>query len=315
MKIARSTPFESPNPFLQRAAYSPTGEEIVACGGRYDQPGNALIWTLPDLQNPRVLGLSAVNPTSLALGTQTKVLAACAMSCTSVEVWDYETGRPLGQHVILPEPYQKVAAGHYMTSTQVGSMTFSPDDRQLALGCWDCSAKVIDLGTGSLTQLVPPSKHNVDLVAFDPEDPNRLVTGSIDRLFIWDLARGKVKSKLALPGDEPWKHVALEDGRILSLAHDGALRIWDRDLKGDDAFAIRYKPPATCLAYSKPHGLLAIGQRAGRIIIWDVNAKKLAGSLKVGKDDVLSIDFARVQDKLCVVTSGPQRLFEVEWTR
>ena len=256
------------------------------------------------------------NPFTFALSRDGATLAVCGQFCVAVELWDYREARWLARRIILPEPYRKSVAGHAITSTHVASMSFSDDDRRLALGCWDCSAKVLDLETGGLTEVRPRDRDNVEFVAFSRDDPTRLTTGTPGGLGVWDLACGRRIEERRLPGFG-WRHLSMGgDGRILSLSHDGTLLVLDGGLGDEATSRIRYKPPATCLAIAEAHGLLAIGQEDGRVVFWDLAARKVAGTLRLAGDLINSLDFSPTGNRICVVGAGRTgRVSEVEWAR
>src|SRR3954470_18288462 len=64
-------------------------------------------------------------------------------------------------------------------SAWVGSVSFSPDSKQIAVGCADSSAHVLDAETGKKSATLQGHQDYVAAVVFSP-DRRTLATGSYD---------------------------------------------------------------------------------------------------------------------------------------
>jgi WD40 repeat protein len=112
----------------------------------------------------------------------------------------------------------------------VTAVAFSPDDRLLASGSADKTAKLWDTATGKELRTLDGHEARVTAIAFGP-DGNRLVTASTDQTVrLWSTATGK--ELLCLKGHKgPVTCVAFSpDGRYVgSGSEDKTVRIWDAD--------------------------------------------------------------------------------------
>ncbi len=152
-------------------------------------------------------------------------------------------------------------------------------------------------------------------MAFSAGDAPRLTTGSCSNLEVWDLASSQRLARRRLPAGV-WRHFRAGDGRIFSLSHKGSVQVWNDRLLAEDAHHIRYDHAASEAAISPGHGLLAIGQKNGRVVFWDTVARKPAGVLKAAGGAIGSLAFAPFENKLCVVsTDETNRVLAIAWAR
>src|SRR6185295_17792071 len=108
----------------------------------------------------------------------------------------------------------------------VSSVSFSPDSKQLAVGCADSSVHLLEGATGKEIAALRGHEDYVASVAFSP-DGKSLATGSYDHTArIWDLKRalhvlrghGDVVSSVSYSPDAQW----LATGSI-----DGTVKLWN----------------------------------------------------------------------------------------
>eukprot|EP00041_Stephanoeca_diplocostata_P010856 m.174012 g.174012 ORF g.174012 m.174012 type:complete len:548 (-) comp18315_c0_seq1:170-1813(-) len=71
---------------------------------------------------------------------------------------------------------------------------------------------------------------NVKCVAFDPTDPNRIISGSSDSTVrVWDLNTAREVTRLCGHTSRVWDVAPLGNGRCVSASADGTLRMWNME--------------------------------------------------------------------------------------
>ncbi len=308
MKIAEPRVISRLNEPIGEARYSPAGDLLIGIGGAVGEHGCVCVWRDGGLDRVAQLSTDRPSVTSLAFSPNGQWFATACQVTDAVEIWDANLLRLAKSVKILPKPYRRSLAGNVVTETHLGDIKFSPDCRLLAAGCWDLTAKVVALETGTVKELaVPHERYNVDFVAF-VSDGTGLITGTHRRLFTWDISAGTYEQSVDLGKDDIWQHLLLQDkNTILSLSHHGLIRLYRPDSWDFEEHAIRLKPQRLppSLAYSPLSGLVAIGLFNGTVLFWDVAAGKLAGKFKCGDSPVVSLDFSPRGSAICVVTLSP----------
>ena len=190
----------------------------------------------------------------------------------------------------------------------------SPDGKLLATGC-NRNTTLYDTKTGArILQLVDPTVEKPDnyirSVAFSP-DGRSIATGSEDHhVRIWDLAFGKLRSRLEGHKSEIYSLAYTPDGdKLISGSGDKSAMIWDAEkgtalhrltiddvpapVAGHGAHAQGQPPDAgvTSVAISQDGKLLVAGSLDHHIRIWDITTGKLLEKLKGHKDSVYSVCF------------------------
>lgn len=137
---------------------------------------------------------------------------------------------------------------------QVKALAFSPDERSLASGSWDCTIK-----------------DYVQDIAFSP-DGRQLASGSDDQTVrIWDIATGACVKTIHAHTANTYGVVWSFDGKwVASCGFDHCLRIWDVASGACVQTFSGHTRPVSKLAFSPAGRLLASGGFDRTLRIWDV---------------------------------------------
>lgn len=316
MKIVGSRVISEPQDWVTEVVYSPSGSAIVG-GGAFDneaggEMGSIVVWDAATLARRASFASADGRVGMLKFLPDGRTLLSSGYLSDGIESWDMDASQRLARLRILPDPYRRSIAGHLLTRTHIVDVATSADGALVALGCWDCTLKVVTWATGEIVEL-PHRKANVDFVAFTPGE-GRILTGTYQRFFEWDAAGWTLRRTVACDQSEHWTHRDIDGGaRIVSIASKGRLLVWDVNDWTYQEYKIRYKGPPTCLAYSPMDGLLAIGQENGSALFWDTNGRKLAGRLKLANDILKSLAFAPDRPAICAANGEAPLLVEHEY--
>lgn len=130
-----------------------------------------------------------------------------------VVVWDVATRKPRFTHT---------------TGAGIGAVALAPDAKTLALGLYDQTASLLDLGTGQEKLLLVGHGKEVRAIAFSA-DGQTLATGSGDRTVkLWNVATGAESRTLQGHKDQVLCVTFSPDGKLLlSAAGNDGVTLWD----------------------------------------------------------------------------------------
>ncbi|CCA71148.1 hypothetical protein PIIN_05083 [Serendipita indica DSM 11827] len=236
------------------------------------------------------------------------------VSCSadqSIQLWDADTGQPLGEPIcehedavvavaFSPEGSRIVSGSEDWTirlwdtgsrqplgeplrghEDRVSSVAFSPDGSQIVSGSYDKTIRVWDAETGqSLGEPFRGHEDRVSSVAFSP-DGSRAVSGSYDmNIRMWDVETGQPLGEPLRGHEMIVRSVAFSpDGsQIISGSDDRTIRLWDADSGQPLGQLLRgHKGFVEAVAFSPGGSRVASGSDDCTVRLWDVEACQQLG--------------------------------------
>jgi WD40 repeat protein len=291
------------------AAYSPDGTQLVVIGGTSDQPGQICVWNADDSPSS-LLSSKSRSLHSLCFSPDSGVCATAGANTRFIELYQLTPLALKASKELLREPFRKSIAGHFIESTKVSAMQFSPSGLLLAAGCWDCSVKIMEVDSNALLEHFVPSKHNVDFVAF-LDSPERLIAGTYQHLYQWNTSTWEMKP-IPLDAADFWTHVHVPQGKIFSIAASGKVLVWNTDTWIPTVYHLHKQDRITSVAASSFCRLIAIAGADGAISLLDIESLNCVGVVQRSGERVSSMSFSPRERLLCV-TSGSRKGRVTEW--
>jgi WD40 repeat protein len=258
---------------MRMIAFSPDGDRIASL----DAEGGFCVMASraqgefrfdPDADGPLRCRFGGGTALSLAWSSDGTRIATAIENAALI--WDLESESPL----VRLEHFDATGDMRTCCGNYLDAVTFSPDNRLVATGSRDFSARVWDAATGrELARLTHGLAVEAVRFASGGED---LVTASEDgTVRVWDALRGKER----LRGAHRYGAVSLSfdaSGRLLaSAARDGTVRVW-RLVAGDELLRISQDRPLAGLATS-PGGtrFATVDNDAGVICVWNMDGRRI----------------------------------------
>lgn len=189
-------------------------------------------------------------------------------SGTSVQLWEVETGQPLGKLL-----------GHFDV---VQALALSPDGTLLASGGFDKSIRLWQLPTGQRLGMLTLHTDTVLALAFSPGG-QLLVSSSIhDPIVLWDVNRGQERNTLVGHGGRVDALAFSGDGTtIASGSADLTIRLWDGGTGAPLHTLMGHTQPISAVAFSPDGSTLASSSWDGTVRLWSLRTRKEKRSLGI----------------------------------
>jgi WD40 repeat protein len=158
------------------------------------------------------------------------------------------------------------------------ALAFSPDSLWIASGGRDGGLRLWDAVTGRPGFVIPAHKKGTNAVTFDPGGKWLATAGNDGMVRLWDAGNGSLKSEM-IGGTFGIPAVAYTpDGEGLAIANGNVIRIrkvqdgrFVQTLRGEGSFY--------CLALSSRGHLLASGDSANTVLLWDWQRGEALGKM------------------------------------
>ncbi|HEY1377334.1 MAG TPA: serine/threonine-protein kinase, partial [Gemmataceae bacterium] len=241
-------------------------------------------------QCPRLARLTTLDRPVLAAHLEgPETVVATVGDGFTVEVWNLETGRPVGP-------------GLKHDATPVGG-AFSPDSRSLATVDANGAVAVWDRRAGTALKLPVGGRRPARTVAFLAGGRSLLTGHGESGMTLWDLTAPQPIPLLELPGSPAMPVTVSQDGRRLFTAQsDGTGQVWDAATGKAAGPPIRSEPAPGRAALSPDGRLLALADLGGGLRIWDVATARPLGSPMKPVGAVDRVAFSPAADR--VLTAG-----------
>ena len=227
------------------------------------------------------------------------VYFASGSTDTTINVWEVETGRYVGQFY-----------GH---KSSVKCISFAFCNNFFATGSADATVKLWNVHIGARKCIRTFKGHSLpvfSVVFTTPDDPKTLVSGSYDNTFkIWDAENGECSRSINLPDHAI--HMALSpDGRLAALGtYQGVLTLWNLGTGEHVKTAHGHASFVMCVAYSSCGKFWASGSDDATVIVWNAQIGNRLKQFEGHKSIVSSVAFS--PDGLLVASGSKDKTLKL----
>jgi len=239
---------------VQRAAFSPWGDQLVSCS----LDGTLRLWDLETGICRHIL----TNHTHYVLHVEYSPQGdqvASASSDKTLRIWDSVTGGCLGTLI-----------GH---DGYVLYVTYASNGKQIASGSRDCTVRLWNVETGECSHILIGHSDWVKAIAYSPEG-DQVASASQDKTVrLWDVETGVCRHILT-GHDCEINCVAYSPSgtRIAAGSEDGTVRLWDVET-GICLHALTcHANIITGIVYSSNGNQITTWSRDKTVRLWDVSA-------------------------------------------
>lgn len=210
---------------------------------------------------------------------------------THLVAWESATGKQLWKSPALPY--------------HVNTIVCSPDGKTLTVvdrsgvGFWDLTTR--------REMRRWPSSENLWGAEYS-SDRSWLVTASPGQLLLWDVATGKVRQRLALPGKDIPDFAISPDGKLLAGGSGTTIRFWEPQTGKALGDCAAVANPVATLAFSGDGKTLYSGHAQEHVVRrWDVVGRKSIDAFNSPRAPVRQLSFSQNSRTILAVSAGELR--------
>ncbi|GAX43692.1 WD repeat protein with Ser/Thr protein kinase motif [Tolypothrix sp. NIES-4075] len=264
-------------------------------------PPSAVITTLISTQAQSLITSRSAS-TTLQLGARLRnqlIISAAIVVLAIAGIW-YSLSRPVAITKSSPSQPVKTTSensdqpstlkGH---SSDVNSVTFSPDGQMLVTGSDDRTIKLWNLTTKQEIRTFKGHTSYIYAIAISP-DGQTIASGSVDKTIkLWNLNTGKEIRTLKGHSDSVASVAFSPDGKLLaSSSLDKTIKLWNLETNKEIRTLTGHSQAVASVAFSPDGKTLASGSWDKTIKLWNLNTGKEIRTLTGHLDFVLSIAFS-----------------------
>ncbi|MDO9302565.1 MAG: PQQ-binding-like beta-propeller repeat protein, partial [Anaerolineales bacterium] len=234
--------------------YSPDGTRIASMGA----DGEAKIWDASTYQNLLTLPAdSDVFGFTVAYSPDGKLLAT-ALS-TKVVIWDALSGEKL---------FSLDGNVSGAPNNEMVYVSFSPDNKHLALANMDGSPKVWDIATRAEVFSLVGHKQPCDGIAYSPDGKLLATSDDAGIIKVWDSATGEELLNLEQSGNVHSVAFSPDGRQLASASEDGTLKVWDSS-SGKEELSLRGISGLYGVTFMPDGKRLVTAGQDGTARVWD----------------------------------------------
>lgn len=265
-------------------------------------PSSAVLSTLISTHQAQLTTSRSASTTLQLVGAKLRnqlIISAAIVVLAIAGVW-YSLSRPVAITKSSPsQPIEKTSEnsdqpytlkGH---SSDVNSVTFSPDGQMLVTGSDDRTIKLWNLTTKQEIRTLVGHSSYIYAIAISP-DGQIIASGSVDKTIkLWNLNTGKEIRTLIGHSNSVASVAFSPDGKLLaSSSLDKTIKLWNLETNKEIRTLTGHSQAVASVAFS-PDGLtLASGSYDKTIKLWNLNTGKEIRTLTGHLDLVSSIAFS-----------------------
>jgi WD40 repeat protein len=211
-------------------------------------------------------------------------------------------GKPDGPgQVVIHELASRKRRSVLPVAGGAAAVAFSPDGKNLAVGCFDHAALLISVASGQPMLTLRGHAKSVGVVAFSP-DSKILATGSHDQTVkLWNVETGTEHKTLAGARGRILSVAFSPDGKLLAAACGEGAYVWDT-ATGEVKHTLKHGGYHVTQARFSADGAVLTGGYDGTVRLWDA----ATGKQRLGFQELSGVGLLAVSDagKMLAVGHG-----------